>query len=99
MDATSRNIRILALARPHEIDGGPGTLVGMIRTLERGVILMQEGAHLRKQHKCPLCHRDIGPTEFDGLDSAYYDEFQISGLCRGCQDDVFVEDDNGPADC
>lgn len=38
-------------------------------------------------HKCPLCNRPIG--EF--RDALSRKEYNISGMCQKCQDDIFGE--------
>ena len=37
--------------------------------------------------KCPFCGQDVDETSF--RDALSLKEFNISGLCQGCQDDFF----------
>jgi len=41
----------------------------------------------RKVKKCPFCKKDMSNPTFK--DSKSKKEFEISGLCQDCQDDVF----------
>jgi len=51
--------------------------------------LMAESKRLRLMGKCPACKK-AGPFQFkDGLSAR---EFQISGLCPPCQDEILREE-------
>ncbi|KKR36000.1 MAG: hypothetical protein UT69_C0037G0009 [Candidatus Yanofskybacteria bacterium GW2011_GWE1_40_10] len=41
-----------------------------------------------KLGNCPFCRKPIHPDSFRDMLSAM--EFQISGLCQACQDEVFA---------
>ncbi len=43
-----------------------------------------------KMGKCPMCGTVIHKDSFDGPLS--FKEFQISGMCQTCQNDVFGKD-------
>lgn len=48
-------------------------------------------ANISIQHgECPICHNEINDDEFK--DDVSREEYQISGLCQKCQDDVFKEE-------
>ncbi len=40
-----------------------------------------------EQDNCPLCRRKVDKDEF--RDELSRKEFEISGLCQSCQDDIF----------
>lgn len=42
----------------------------------------------RKENICVSCHKNVG----DFRDSLSEREFNISGLCQECQDEIFTED-------
>ena len=45
-----------------------------------------------KEGKCPFCGKKINPeTEFK--DDLSKKEFEISGMCQACQDNIFKEDE------
>lgn len=49
---------------------------------------------LVEQGQCPFCYR---PVEMDKFrDELSKQEFEISGLCQSCQDDIFLEGDYEP---
>ena len=54
-------------------------------------LIFPEAKKQREQGKCPLCGNDVG--EF--RDSLSRREFEISGMCQKCQDEVFGGSDNG----
>lgn len=39
------------------------------------------------EHVCPFCGHEINPAEFRDAESRK--EYEISGLCQQCQDEVF----------
>lgn len=43
-----------------------------------------------KMNKCPFCDRPIDESEF--RDELSRREYQISGLCQECQDEVFGDE-------
>ena len=57
-----------------------------IRNKPVGQIFKKE-AQLVDEGKCPLCERDI--VESDFKDDLSRREYQISGMCQKCQDNVF----------
>lgn len=40
-----------------------------------------------KEHKCPFCGAEIDLAKF--VDQISKREFEISGLCQDCQDELF----------
>jgi len=42
---------------------------------------------LVNQSKCPFCQKQIDPSKFENELS--FKEYQISGLCQNCQDEMF----------
>lgn len=44
-----------------------------------------------RNKKCPFCNKPIDMKSF--TDSISVREYQISGLCQACQDDIFGEED------
>lgn len=38
--------------------------------------------------KCPICTKEIDTKKF--VDNRSKQEFEISGLCQGCQDELFT---------
>ena len=43
--------------------------------------------NLVNQSKCPFCQKQIDPSKF--RDELTFKEYQISGLCQTCQDEMF----------
>jgi len=46
---------------------------------------------LVEKNKCPLCKKDINLEDFK--DDLSKREFEISGMCQKCQDDIFKDED------
>jgi hypothetical protein len=44
----------------------------------------------RKFGRCPFCHKQVQPEQFRNEISLR--EYRISGLCQGCQDEMFGVD-------
>ena len=44
---------------------------------------------LRRYGLCPVCKKKVGPFK----DDLSYKEFKISGLCQGCQDYFFDQEE------
>ena len=42
--------------------------------------------------ECPLCSKPIDPKEFKNKLSKR--DFEITGLCQNCQDEIYVEDES-----
>jgi predicted restriction endonuclease len=40
-----------------------------------------------ENNRCPICGAEIDPNDF--RDELSKKEYGISGLCQGCQDDIF----------
>lgn len=40
-------------------------------------------------NRCTTCRREITPSLFKGKDPVYRREYNISGMCPSCQDEVF----------
>ena len=49
--------------------------------------MMQEFSDLKDQGRCPFCSQHVVLDDF--RDNISKREFQISGLCQACQDDVY----------
>jgi hypothetical protein len=45
--------------------------------------------NLIAEGKCPLCEAKVNLTDF--TDPLSKREFEISGICQKCQDDIFTE--------
>lgn len=86
-----REMKIKLLARPIKEDGYMEQLVelGNIVTLAAKVEAKREARIA--DNRCPLCGEGIKRDDFDQRDALYLEEFQISGLCPACQDDIFAE--------
>jgi hypothetical protein len=54
----------------------------------------EQEVKLVEQGQCPLCYRSIEMDKF--RDELSKKEFEISGLCQQCQDEVFTEEDYEP---
>lgn len=57
---------------------------------------VKSGNNKMNMTKCPFCGK--GPNDdgyFDFKDVLSAREYQISGLCQECQDDTFVEYEDG----
>ena len=52
--------------------------------------MFPEGAQRIQEEKCPFCGKSID-VEKEFRDDISKREFEISGLCQSCQDDVFKE--------
>ena len=44
--------------------------------------------------KCPLCGNAVGAFR----DALSLREYEITGACQGCQDEIFAEPEHGPDD-
>jgi uncharacterized protein with PIN domain len=42
-----------------------------------------------EQHKCPFCNTPVIGVRKEFKDAQSFKEFQISGLCQKCQDEIF----------
>ena len=86
------DLRIKLFARPNDFDDMEGTLDKMLEIVTRARKEWPERDAMIFHGRCPHCKCDITAAEFDGKDRWYHDEFNISGLCAKCQDEVFGND-------
>lgn len=42
-----------------------------------------------EQHECPFCNAPVKGVRKEFKDAKSFKEFQISGLCQKCQDEIF----------
>ena len=91
-----RELRIQLIARPASDDcDALGILMQLKDVVENSIEVQIDREKMRAANLCPLCKCPIFDWDFLGKGQEYRDEFDISGLCPICQDDIFaaVEDD------
>lgn len=59
-------------------------------------IIFPDKRKLKEEGKCPTCKQPIKDADF--VDALSRREFEISGMCQTCQDEVFNEDTSGQED-
>lgn len=87
-----REFRIQLLARPDRDAGALGRLEAFAKLAVFAVEIAKVRENRMAEGKCPLCGETITPGDFDTLSVSYQEEFNISGLCPFCQDEVFAEE-------
>jgi hypothetical protein len=88
-DDCVKDFKVMLFARPDLLEGGLPMLNKLSVMIERAKQMWPERETLVNEGKCPVCGRVVTEQEFHGLDESYKMEFEISGLCRPCQDEVF----------
>lgn len=87
-----REFRIQMLARPDVDEGALERLVSFANIANFAVEVAKKREERMTDNRCPLCGNILVMGDFDCKPDSYLDEFNISGLCPDCQDDVFAED-------
>lgn len=45
--------------------------------------------NIKQVIKCPICNKELSGIRAEFKDLLSFKEFQISGLCQKCQDNIF----------
>jgi len=88
-DDVIKDLKIMLIARPDQIEGGEDTIDEIIELARHAKAVMNLRELIIDEKNCPYCMQPITADDFKGLDKSYLMEYQISGLCARCQDEVF----------
>jgi len=86
-----RDLRIQLFARPFDFEGGLEEIEEIMQMVDRARNEFVDRINETRTNICPHCKKKMGDDEFSKVDRSYRDEFNISGLCVVCQDEIFAE--------